>query len=290
MKTIDRKTSGVTLEETERVCKRTEDDAPKLGQIEPPSILGLLGWLRRALGPENLTAEEIKNLEWDSYDIGMPWKEFLHLKASTYDMGVVPFPDLAPSPYGALASAQPYQVVYSRQGTFAYQRRLLPAGHYLNNVNGKKIGHVAFDEEIAIPILLEQLHKRWTIWMSLTPQEIFTLRPGTRRAQGTTVIAGLGLGHQAIQVSKRRRVEKIIIVERSQELVDFIWDEIKPHIEKPVELIVGNAWSVFPELTADVALIDIYESYGDNRFATERFRKSCPNIKTVWGWGDASLG
>ena len=81
-----------------------------------------------------------------------------------------------------------------------------------------------------------------TLWMSLTPQEMVTLAPGTRKAKGTVVIGGLGLGHQLIEVCQKRSVKKIILLERSKELVDWLRPRIRPHLSGcKLEVIIGDA-------------------------------------------------
>ena len=50
----------------------------------------------------------------------------------------------------------------------------------------------------------------------------------------------LGLGHQLIEVSKRLQVKRIVLVELDQELVDWILPVIRPHVKKPLEVVVGD--------------------------------------------------
>ncbi len=84
-----------------------------------------------------------------------------------------------------------------------------------------------WDGPVSIPALHERLsynkdHWDQVPWMSLTPMEMMTMRHGTKRARGRVIVAGLGLGHQLIEVSKRKQVKEIVLVEKSQELVDWI--------------------------------------------------------------------
>ena len=56
-------------------------------------------------------------------------------------------------------------------------------------------GSVVFDDDVELPVLYEKrADGNWGMypWMSLTPAELLTLRPGTKLARGHTVIAGLG--------------------------------------------------------------------------------------------------
>lgn len=183
-----------------------------------------------------------------------------------------------------IGQAKPSQMVCSPKGTFAYCEKIIPRGVTLQTVYGRRIGNVMFDSEVRISALHEKRGGRYEFlpWMSLTPMELITLRPGTRRAKDRTIVAGLGLGHQLIEVSKRRQVKSIVLVERSQELVDWLMPKIKPLLGLPVKVIVGDAYEVLPTLRAEVALVDIFPSHGGNSFNTP-----CPGIKSIWCWGGA---
>ncbi len=125
--------------------------------------------------------------------------------------------------------------------------------------------------------------------MSLTPAELMTLRPGTRMAKGHTIIAGLGLGHQLIEVAKRLPVKRVTVVELDEELADWIMPVIRPHLRKKVDVVIGDAYEVIPKLKGDVALIDIFPGYGDGFRRVEELRRASPGIKKFWGWGTSEM-
>jgi hypothetical protein len=214
----------------------------------------------------------------------MAWKRELNLKADTYQ--VIRF-------FGGERTESP-------NGKWLYEERHLDKGGMLATHQGSRLGSVVFDGPVIIPALFQQNDHSFPGWgpspfMSLTPMEFFTLRSGTRLAKGHTVIAGLGMGHQLINVAKKKSVKRITVVEKSGELVRFIWPEIQKHLpDKPVEMIVGDAYEVLPTLTADIALVDIFPNYGGNKF--EAYRKGigygrvlCPGIKRMWVWGSAEV-
>ncbi len=173
--------------------------------------------------------------------------------------------------------------VDSPTGRFRYVERVLPAGVAIATYNGSRLGTVMFDGDVVVPCLYERARDGTAPWMSLTPMEVMTLRPGTRLAAGHTVVAGLGLGWQLAQVIAAGKAARITLVERDQELVDWILPRVRSQVASaasvPLDVIVGDAREVVPALAADVALIDIFPSYGDNLFPP------CPNIARVWCWG-----
>ena len=182
--------------------------------------------------------------------------------------------------------------VTSPDERWLYCEMFLKRGKTLRIYSGKRRGDVMFDGDVIMPALFYKRHDktdRWsdTPFMSMTPMELISLRNGTRFAKGHVVIAGLGLGHQLIEVAKRKSVKKITIVEQSEGLIEFVLPAIMQHVMpgRDIELVIGDAYKEVPRLTADVALIDIFECYGFNEF-----RPRCPNIPHVWCWGGPATG
>lgn len=222
----------------------------------------------------------------------MPFEKQLALSTDSFTTWQRPyllFPDL-----GAAISLSEDQFsndhprVESPSGELAYVHNLLPAARRLSTCSGNRKGWVVWDGDVAIPMLVTLRRGSYSIWMSTTPQEVFSLRAGTKKAKGHTIIAGLGLGYQLIEASKKRSVKKITLVEINQELIDWLLPVIRPKLgEVELEVICDCAREVLPKLSADVALVDIFRSYGHNALWRE-----CPRIDTVWCWGsvNASLG
>lgn len=219
------------------------------------------------------------------------WEPELNFRGATYEVmevfaGVVPSAD-------PVHDLPPDAFRDSPSGRFRYCVRLQKAGYPLLTWWKSQVGTVVFDTDVPIPALFERREPgdpgsgpwRQSPWMSLTPAEILSLRPGTRLAKGRVVIGGLGLGHQLVAVSKRLQVKRVILVERSQELVDWLLPQIQPRVRKPLEVVVGDAYEVFPTLRADVALVDIFPGYGNNQAAMDEMARRSPGIKKWWGWG-----
>ena len=220
------------------------------------------------------------------------WRPELEFTAATYER-FEPFPGVLPSdaPVDDLRDSERRD---SPGGAFRYCVRLHPRGRPLLTWWGRDTGTVIFDGDIGVPALFQARDPgdpgagRWqrSPWMSLTPAEYLTLRPGTRLARGRVVVAGLGLGHQLIEVTRRLQVKHVTLVERSQELVDWLLPALRPHLRRPVEVLVGDAYDVLPRLRADVALVDIFPAFGEAGPAMAELRRTCPGIKTLWGWGE----
>ena len=178
------------------------------------------------------------------------------------------------------------QAVYSPKGTWRYCEKILPPGFHLSVYSGNKLGSVCFDAPVALPGLFERRRAEETYktnpWMSMTPMELMTMRLGIRKAKGHVIVAGLGMGYLLEQVAARPQVERITLVEQSQELLDWVLPRLT--VGKPMDVICGNAWKVVPGIVADVALIDIFPDYGNNSFNCRM------KARDHWVWGAAKIG
>jgi len=228
-----------------------------------------------------------------------PWRRSLTLKADSWKPWSV-F-DVKPTQHHNInRETSPDKFVLSPNGQFLYCEKILPKHAKLALLQGSRQGTVLFDG----PVLIPSLHQRtgdgsgWREepWMSCTPSEIITQRPGLKLAHGHVVIAGLGLGWALVEVLKKRTVTKVTLVEISQELVDWVMPAIAPHIRglgKDMDTIVGDARSVLWDFKADVLLCDIFKDYGSNGFFVngggKRFGGRPQNIETVWCWGAAPI-
>ncbi len=235
------------------------------------------------------------------WDPKAKWDKELCFQASTYEVLDL-FPDLKPGPPGA-SSAEIWQCgpdFYEESpcGRWRYAKMTLRRGKGLWTAYGKERGDVFFDDDVALPGVFQRPHPwgpltepshLWACserpYMSMTPMEVISLRPGIRRAKGDVIIAGLGMGYQLIEVSKRKKVTSLRLIEISRGLVDWLFPVIEPHLGCEVEIIVGNVYEVLPELEADVALIDVFTRYGGNAYERDRLRKRCPGIGYIWAWG-----
>lgn len=241
------------------------------------------------MGRESWQERWAKNVkEFQPWTEDMRWGETVAISAQSYKVLNL-FPEVKPHKLCHHDKLPDDCKATSPKNSFLYRNTTLPARYpiMLMKKNGEreaKRGYVTFDGEIILPSLFEPGGWRGTPWMSLSPNELITLRPGTRKAKGHTIVAGLGLGHQLIQVSHRKQVKKLTLVEISAELVEWLMPRIKPHLGCPVDVVIGDANEVIPKMKADVCLMDIYEGFGFNQ-DWEFVHKCNGNIGTVWFWG-----
>ena len=64
---------------------------------------------------------------------------------------------------------------------------------------------------------------------------------------------------------------------------------IKPFLRKPVNVVVGDAYDIIPQLRADIALVDIFPGYGNAQRKIDALADRSPRIKKFWGWGSSEM-
>jgi hypothetical protein len=224
------------------------------------------------------------------------WKPELNLKANSYHArtlfdGLTPVEQVPPNPNDFL----PGEFAESPNQSWRYAHLKLHRGHSLMTWNGGKFGSVVFDGDVIIPAVYEKTKDGTSFnkspWMSLTPAEYMSFQGGIQSAHGKVIVAGLGLGHLLIEVSKKKTVNEIILVEINEEIVDWLWPQIKQYMTegKLTQVIIGDAYKEVPKLKADIALIDIFLHYGNNNREVMKMQKESHYIEKFWGWGTAKI-
>lgn len=247
--------------------------------IQPTGILDLL-----EVSESYAASTQEVDMEAEEWHDDIKWKPMMKIKSSSYPKRSM-F-SIAPVRPGFVDFGSGTMV---ESGEFGYAELVLSEGSSIPIYSGSKRGRVSFDDVVTFPALYQRSLGTRTPWMSLTPMEFMSLRVGTKLAKGHTIVAGLGLGHQLIEVSQRDNVERITLIERSKGLVDWMMPRVAPYLNKPVDVIVGDVFNELPKITADVALIDIYPRYGNNGSDHCRLVRKSPNVKKMWSWGTAKI-
>lgn len=221
----------------------------------------------------------------------LPYKPALLLRASSW-----PYKPLFDTPAVDVCSTAegitwaPHAPGEHPGNHWGYRNVILPKGEPLSTFQGTKRGQVWFDGDIVIPALFRGLPRK--VWMSTTPMEAFTLRPGVRKAKGRVVVGGLGLGWQLRALAQKKTVKEIWVHERERDLCDWyghrLVSEISEEAGKPIHLICGDAYKADFE-ACDAVIFDIWPSYREARYdkGWQTLKKEIARRGLVaWGWGD----
>jgi hypothetical protein len=195
------------------------------------------------------------------------------------------------------------EYLFSPKGNFAYYNRIHPEGDDLK-LYGKQEGVVFFNGDVVIPTLVDTnliglagerfaddipLSLRATygpVWMALTPMEMITQRTGVKMAKGTVVIGGLGLGWLLRKVCEKPEVERVIVVEISQELLDWYGYRICGRYSKVTDVICDDVYNQIGKHGPWTRyLLDIWPTYEGASQDDDLvpFRRRFKRL--LWAWG-----
>jgi hypothetical protein len=225
-----------------------------------------------------------------------PFRRHLRLDASTYKSDAV-F-ETAPAPW-----KEGGDFVVSPSASFAYQNRVVPKGVGLR-LYGREQGEVVWNGDVAIPTLIDlsrhchtgepfvadtlvEYRVKWgAVWMSLTPMEMMTQRGGVKMASGTVVIGGLGLGWLLKKVCEKPEVERVIVVEKSRELLDWFGNRLCGRFAKVKTVICDDIYNHLGNYgPAAKYLLDIWHLFtgalNDDKLWPYRRKLR----RRMWAWG-----
>lgn len=181
-------------------------------------------------------------------------------------------------------------------GNLKYVKLPLPVGVGLPIASAKDIfydsARAFFDEQIDVPALhfKTDYHPGWDVWMSLTPNEMWTLRSGVKAATGNVVLGGLGMGWMLVQIAAKRTVRSITVVERDSALLNWFGRELCSKFEK-VTLVEGDVFKVAEECNPDTTrfILDVWPSCGTSAW-DGRVTELRQRARYVWAWGSPKGG
>lgn len=111
-------------------------------------------------------------------------------------------------------------------GKFSIEHKVMKAGSIMPIVDvrdfiftGQKPMSFVLSEDRKFTYLKEQ----GDTWMSDIPKEQYSQDLLIDKFDGTVLIGGLGLGYIAKRLDARRSVKKIVVVEKSKEVVSLVW-------------------------------------------------------------------
>ena len=149
-----------------------------------------------------------------------------------------------------------------------------------------------FDEEFSFPAVLENGIE----WMTVTPNEVETMRQPIATCHGRTLTFGLGLGYFAFHASEKENVESVTVIEQSADVIKLFQTHILPqfpHKEK-IRIIQADAFAYLDALSDgefDVLFADLWHDPSDGLDMYLRIKaheKRLPNMQFTY-WIEPSL-
>lgn len=130
-----------------------------------------------------------------------------------------------------------------------------------------------FTEEYVFPAVLEN----GVEWMTVTPNEVETMKEPIRNAHGRVLTLGLGLGYYAFHVLQKPDVTHLTVIERDPGAVSLFCDFLLPqfpHTEK-LEIVTADAFDFMknPRQQFDSVFCDLWHDASDGLELYLRLRR-----------------
>lgn len=164
----------------------------------------------------------------------------------------------------------------------------------LRTPEGRQIPRIGFfEEEFKFPAVLENER----IWMTVTPNEIETMKQPVEAAFGRVLTFGLGLGYYAYMVSEKDTVDSVTVVERNPDVIKLFQTSILPqfkHADK-IRIINADAFeyaaSRLQQERYDVIFTDLWHDVSDGMdlyLRMKTFEKQSPESLFLY-WIEQSI-
>ncbi len=160
--------------------------------------------------------------------------------------------------------------------------QLFPCGHTRLLPDGRELPAIGyFTEPYTYPAVLENGRE----WMTVTPNEILTMRKEAAEARGNVLACGLGLGYFAFLASIRQEVTSVTVVEQSACLISLFERHLLPQFPDPgkIRIVRSDAFAYLrehaPLAGTDYVFADLWHDVGDGLpmyMELRRLASRCP--------------
>lgn len=133
------------------------------------------------------------------------------------------------------------------------------------NIDGYEIPRFGyFDKPFYYPCVMENNN----IWMSITPNEINTMKNNIENAYGNVLTFGLGLGYFSYMVSNKENVKSVTIVEKDKKVIELFKNNILPFykFKYKINIIEDDCYRYYKNIKDgdyDYIFVDIYHDVSD---------------------------
>jgi len=131
-----------------------------------------------------------------------------------------------------------------------------------------------FSQKFSYPAV----YQNGRLWMSVTPNEINTMKEPIQKASGDVLTFGLGLGYFAYMCSLKDDVSSVTIIERDSSVIELFNKYILPQFEhkEKIKIIKIDAFEYLENndfYPFDFVFVDIYHDAGDGKEVYQKFIK-----------------
>lgn len=127
------------------------------------------------------------------------------------------------------------------------------------------------------PFYYPSIYQNGRLWMSVTPNEINTMKKPIKEAKGKVLTFGLGLGYYAYMVSLKEDVQEITIIEKDQNVIQLFKEYILPQFKfkDKIKIINIDAYDYLESMkdnNYNYVFVDIYHDASDGKEVYLKFK------------------
>lgn len=141
-------------------------------------------------------------------------------------------------------------------------------------INGEILPQIGYFKK---PYKYLALYQNNRLWMSITPNEINTMKQDILDAYGDVLVIGCGLLYYPYMISNKNNVKSITVIEINEELIDLANKIILPQFENKnkINIIHADAYEYMNNLDKnyDYIYIDIWHDVSDGILCYNKFKK-----------------
>lgn len=141
-------------------------------------------------------------------------------------------------------------------------------------LNDKLYLHIGY---FNVPFYYLAVYQNQRLWMSITPNEINTMKKPIQNAFGNVLTFGLGLGYFAYMTSLKENVNQVIIVEKDLQIIELFKKYILPQFQEKnkISIIHQDAFdflnTTLNHFSIDYIFVDIYHDVSDGIEVYKKF-------------------
>lgn len=143
---------------------------------------------------------------------------------------------------------------------------VFPCGNLQPFPDGREIPPLGyFQKEFSYPAVLENGRE----WMTITPNEIETMKDDLAAARGDILVFGLGLGYFAFMAAEKKEVSSITVIERDEQVIALFRKHLLPQFPHAGKITIlccdafDNWGGMLPRPGYDFAYFDLWHDAGD---------------------------
>lgn len=136
---------------------------------------------------------------------------------------------------------------------------------FIQYPNGKLLPQIGyFKKKFKYPAVYENNH----LWMSITPNEINTMKKDIDDSFGKVLAYGLGLGYFPFMVSLKENVQSVTIIEKNKEIIKLFMENILPQFpnKDKIRIIEDDAFIFAQNIKNkeyDFIFVDLWHDVSD---------------------------